>query len=96
MRGANGECGSADFPDIYARLEDYEILSWIYQNVFGIEIDRPQGLQTEKNDVVSMSFTDKYGNTIQYNGQVNQQNLPHGQGTGHYYNQEFPGTTTIF
>ena len=31
-----GQCGNKDFPNIYARLEDKEILNWI-KNVAGIE-----------------------------------------------------------
>ena len=47
-----GQCGNKDFPNIYARLEDKEILNWI-KVVAGIEtpgtsvIDVPNVFTTE-------------------------------------------------
>ena len=47
-----GKCGNKDFPNIYARLEDKEILNWI-KVVAGIEtpgtdvIDVPNVFTTE-------------------------------------------------
>ena len=50
--GGLGQCGNRDFPNIYARLEDKEILNWV-KVVAGIEtpgasvIDIPREFTTE-------------------------------------------------
>ena len=50
--GGLGACGNKDFPNIYVRLEDKEILNWV-KVVAGIEtpgismIDFPSALRTE-------------------------------------------------
>ena len=41
VRGGIGECGDVNFPDIYIRLDDHEILSWIYRVAFGKRISKP-------------------------------------------------------
>lgn len=35
VRGTSGECGDNNFPDIYGRLENFDILSWINRFAFG-------------------------------------------------------------
>ena len=30
VHGSDGECGDANFPDIFARLEDAEVFSFLY------------------------------------------------------------------
>ena len=36
-------------------------------------------------DAVNLAFTDSFGNAIRYNGEVNDDNVPHGNGTADYY-----------
>lgn len=56
VRGTSGECGDRNFPDIYGRLENYEILNWIYRIAFGQMLrnqrpttSRPQGSRVQEN-----------------------------------------------
>ena len=35
VSGKKGQCGDKNYPDIYVRLEDYEVLQWIYKEAFG-------------------------------------------------------------
>ena len=41
VQGSAGECGSKRFPDIYARLDDYNVLSFIKKTAFGEDISPP-------------------------------------------------------
>ena len=38
-QGVAGECGNKRFPGIYARLDDYDVLNFIYKTAFGKNID---------------------------------------------------------
>ena len=35
VSGKKGQCGTKNYPDIYVRLGDYEVLKWIYKETFG-------------------------------------------------------------
>ena len=35
---SGGDCENIEKPSIYGRLEDYEVLQFIYQNAFGRDI----------------------------------------------------------
>ena len=41
VQGGAGACGSQIFPGIYARLDDYDVLSFIYKTAFEKTIDLP-------------------------------------------------------
>ena len=41
MQGGAGACGNDIFPGIYARLDDYDVLSFIYKKAFGKNLDSP-------------------------------------------------------
>lgn len=56
VRGTSGECGDRNFPDIYARLEDFEVLNWLYSLAFG------QRLQVQPEKAVTPSTVIPPGN----------------------------------
>ena len=39
VQGSAGECGNERFPGIYVRLDDYDVLSFIYKTAFGKTLD---------------------------------------------------------
>ena len=39
--GGVGPCGSNIFPGIYTRLDDFEVLDWVYKTAFGKDLDVP-------------------------------------------------------
>ena len=39
VQGGAGQCGNERFPGVYARLDDYDVLSFIYKTAFGENID---------------------------------------------------------
>ena len=41
MQGGAGSCGNDIFPGIYARLDDIDVLSFIYKTAFGKNVDSP-------------------------------------------------------
>ena len=41
VSGGFGSCGNTVFPGIYVRLEDYQVLRWIYRVAFGRRLARP-------------------------------------------------------
>ena len=41
VQGGAGECGNERFPGLYARLDNYDVLSFIYKTVFGKNINSP-------------------------------------------------------
>ena len=43
VSGGFGRCGNTEFPGIYVRLEDYQVLRWIYRVAFGRRLARPGG-----------------------------------------------------
>ena len=42
VQGGAGPCGNDIFPGIYARLDDYDVLSFVYKTAFGKNIDSPK------------------------------------------------------
>ena len=41
VSGGFGDCGSANFPGIYVRLEDYNVLEWVYKVALGRKLASP-------------------------------------------------------
>ena len=41
MQGGAGPCGNDIFPGIYARLDDHDVLSFIYKKAFGKNTNLP-------------------------------------------------------
>ena len=41
VSGGFGSCGNTEFPGIYVRLEDYQVLRWIYRVAFGRRLAKP-------------------------------------------------------
>ena len=41
VSGGFGSCGNNQFPGIYVRLEDFEVLSWIKRIAFGVNMEDP-------------------------------------------------------
>ena len=41
VQGGAGQCGNERFPGVYARLDDYDVLSFIYKKAFGKNLDLP-------------------------------------------------------
>ena len=41
VQGGAGECGNEKFPGLYARLDDHDVLNFIYKTAFGKTIDLP-------------------------------------------------------
>ena len=39
VHGGGGDCGNERFPGVYARLDDFDVLSFIYKIAFGKTID---------------------------------------------------------
>ena len=51
VRGSAIECSDLDFPSLFARLEDYEILKFVRKQAFGEDILEPDGIKVcEKSD----------------------------------------------
>ena len=38
VQGGAGECGNERFPGLYARLDDYDVLSFIKKTAFGVDL----------------------------------------------------------
>ena len=62
VSGGFGDCGSTEFPGIYVRLEDYQVLSWIYRVAFGQRLPRPNttpsvGQNKPNNSIQSIQST---------------------------------------
>ena len=45
VRGSAIECSDLDFPSLFARLEDYEILKFVRKQAFGEDILEPEGIK---------------------------------------------------
>ena len=45
VRGSAIECSDLDFPSLFARLEDYEILKFVRKQAFGEDILEPDGIK---------------------------------------------------
>ena len=45
VRGSAKECSDLEFPSLFARLEDYEILKFVKKQAFGIDILEPDGIK---------------------------------------------------
>ena len=41
VSGGFGSCGNTEFPGIYVRLEEYQVLRWIYRVAFGKRLTKP-------------------------------------------------------
>ena len=41
VQGGAGQCGNERFPGVYARLDDHDVLDFIYKTAFGKTIDSP-------------------------------------------------------
>ena len=41
VQGSAGDCGNERFPEVYARLDDYDVLSFIYKTAFGNTLELP-------------------------------------------------------
>ena len=92
VHGAVGDCGDSVFPGIFVRIENYEVLSFINKHAFGKESLPSNDINDSDDDVVDVTFNDSHGNYIEYKGQVNENNVGHGNGTGYFPNLSVPGT----
>ena len=45
VRGSAIECSDLEFPSLFARLEDYEILKFVRKHAFGEDILEPDGIK---------------------------------------------------
>ena len=45
VRGSAKECSDLEFPSLFARLEDYEILKFVKKQAFGVDILEPDGIK---------------------------------------------------
>ena len=45
VRGSANECSDLEFPSLFARLEDYEILKFVRKQAFGEDIMEPDGIK---------------------------------------------------
>ena len=61
VSGGFGSCGSTEFPGIYVRLEDYQVLRWIYRVAFGRRLARPDQAISPNQGVVTTTQTASYG-----------------------------------
>ena len=88
LRGGIGECGDENFPDIYIRLEDHDVLSWINKIAFGTETFQSEQKTVSKTwTSKNILYIDEYGQKILYNGEL-KNGIPNGQGYGNYLDQD--------
>ena len=52
VQGGAGECGNKLYPGVYIRLDNYDVLDFIYRTAFGRSIDSSS---TSKNYIISTS-----------------------------------------
>ena len=60
MQGGAGACGSQIFPGIYARLDDYDVLNFIYKTAFGKTVSARSLLLGKKLLKINISVDFKY------------------------------------
>ena len=41
VQGGAGQCGNERFPGVYARLDDHDVLDFIYKTAFGKTLELP-------------------------------------------------------
>ncbi len=100
VRGSAGACGDENFPDIYARLDDFSILSWIYLKAFGQRLKNPStttptrpSYNSDKNDYGDDDdYDDDYDNFYNSENFFNSENF---YTSDNYYNSNsMPSTKT--
>ena len=52
VQAGAGECGNDRFPGVYVRLDDYDVLSFIYNTAFGKTLDLPTSSPPGKNSLI--------------------------------------------
>ena len=56
VQGSAGPCGNDIFPGIYARLDDYDVLNFIYKTAFGKNIDSFSSSGQNQNIVLATYY----------------------------------------
>ena len=53
--GGIGSCGSNTFPGIYTRLDDFEVLDWVYKTAFERTLSHPSATDPQRTPTISTS-----------------------------------------